>query len=140
MAISTQQPMRPSLKDVLSAIDNSKLLDVAFPLQSSNIGDNQVTRQKLETDIQIQLNELPQFDFGTSSSFNVAANSNALVDVTFGAPKAAAPLVFCILQSTINLTCQLEQVTDVKASVRVYNNTSADANGVIINWLSVSGR
>lgn len=124
-----------------------------FPVTTDNIADNAITSDKiadgaigiidLNTDIQNQLSFLasvPDFEFGTSSSFDVSANSYYDCTVTF-TTKTKAPIVLCGLQHTTgNMTYIVTDVTNQQFNARVFNLTTADITGVTLDWLTISGR
>ena len=119
-------------------------INAKFPVQTVNIGDAQVTVAKLEQKIQDQftfLQSVPAQEFGTSNAIAVKANSNTSINISFGSTKTKVPIVLCGLQNASdNLSCIVSDVTNQQFSVTVYNHSSTDASGVIIDWLAISGR
>lgn len=124
-----------------------------FPVTTDNIVDNAITSDKiadgtintidLSTDIQSQLlflTSVPNFEFGTSSSFDVSASSYYDCTVTF-TNKTKAPIVLCGLQHTTGkMTCIVTNVTNQQFNARVFNLTTVDITGVTLDWLTISRR
>ena len=140
------------------------IVNAKFPVMNANIGDLQVTNEKLATNavstdrvidksitaakleqaIQDQLTFLksvPAQEFGTSNAIDVQANSNMSINISFERTKTEAPIVLCGLQSTSGkLSCIVTGVTNQQFSVTVYNLSSTDVSGITIDWLAISGR
>ena len=143
--------------------DNINNLEAKFPVKTDDIGNLQVTESKLansavstdrvqngaitaaklDQDVQDKLTlieSFPTLTYGESDTTTVSANSNTLVDITFPSALTEAPNVYCTARSTVCIECNVEQVTNQQASIRLYNNTSTDADSVSIDWLAISGR
>lgn len=124
-----------------SAVTSAKIRNGSVMKQ--NIGVAQISASKLEQDLQDQLTFLstvPKLTYGESDAVTVSANGSALVDITFPSALTEAPNVYCMARSTVCIECNVEQVTNQQASIRLYNNTNSDASGVSIDWLAISGR
>lgn len=118
-------------------------INAKFPVTTDNIADGAVTTAKLEQDVQDKLTlveSFPTLTYGESEATTVSANSNVLVDITFPSPLTEAPNVYCMARSTVCIECNVEQVTNAQVSIRLYNNTTSDAESVSIDWLAISGR
>lgn len=112
-------------------------------VDNDKVTDKAITANKLSDDLQEQitfLKTVPQLSYGESEATAVSANSNVLVDVTFPNPLTEAPNVYCMARSTVCIECNVEQVTNSQVSIRLYNNTTTDAEQVSIDWLAISGR
>lgn len=136
MPINRQQPMRPALLDTMNAVD-------AFEAQT--VPNGSITNEKLSTELQQAmsfLSTVPEFEFGTSNSISVPANSQATVDITFSA-KTETPIVFTSLQYTPTsgqLMSYVSTVSNTQASIVLVNLTQTDADNVTVDWLTISGR
>lgn len=122
-------------------VNNAKLASNA--VSTDRILDKAVTSAKLEQDVQNKLTlveSFPTLTYGESDATTVSANSNVLVDITFPSPLTEAPNVYCMARSTVCIECNVEQVTNSQVSIRLYNNTTGDAESVSIDWLAISGR
>ena len=123
-------------------VTNSKLAENA--VDTNRIMDKSVTTAKLEDSIQQQLtflHTLPAMEYGTSSSVNVPANSNATVDIAFESVKTEAPVVLCSLKhASGKIACVVSGITNNQCSIIVYNLTSTDVTGVTVDYLAISGR
>lgn len=141
-AISNETNARTNADTGLQSSINE--INAKFPVQTVNIGDAQVTVAKLEQKIQDQftfLQSVPAQEFGTSNAITVQANSNTSINISFGSTKTKVPIVLCGLQNASdNLSCIVSDVTNQQFSVTVYNHSSTDASGVIIDWFAISGR
>lgn len=161
-AISDETTARTNADTILQSSINE--INAKFPVQTVNIGNAQVTSEKLATNavstdiiidksitaakleqaIQDQLTFLqsvPAQELGTSNAIDVQANSNTSIDINFGSTKTEAPIVLCGLQhASVNLNCIVTEVTNQQFSVTVYNLSSTDVSGVTIDWLAISGR
>ena len=138
-------------------------LEAKFPVQTDDIGNLQVTESKLAnsavTENKVQnvaitaakleqgvqdkltlIESLPTLTYGESDTTTVSANSNTLIDITFPSALTKAPNVYCMARSTVCIECNVEQVTNQQVSIRLYNNTSTNADSVSIDWLAISGR
>lgn len=151
---SAREAADTTLTNNLASVDDRlTTVEGYFPVATANIADNAVeadkiadgtiTETKLNEGIQNQLSFLaivPEFEFGTSSSFNVQASSYHDVNVTFKT-KTKAPIVLCGLQhATGNLDCIVTGVTNTQFSARVYNLSTTNVSGVTLDWLTISER
>lgn len=122
-------------------ITNAKL--ASDSVSTDRIIDKAVTTAKLEQDVQdklILVESFPTLTYGKSEATTVQANSNVLVDITFPSAFTEAPNVYCMVRSTVCVECNVEQVTNQQVSIRLYNNTTSNAESVSIDWLAISGR
>lgn len=120
------------------AVTTSKLANAQVTTQK--LADNAVTSAKLDATLRTLISSFPTLTYGESAATSVPANSSVLVDVTFPSALTEAPNVYCMARSTVCVECNVEQVTNQQASIRLYNNTASDADGVSIDWLAISGR
>lgn len=120
------------------AVTTSKIADAQVTTQK--VADNAVTSAKLDATLRTLINSFPTLTYGENSATSVPANSNVLVDVTFPNALTEAPNVYCMARSTVCVECNVEQVTNQQVSIRLYNNTTSDAESVSIDWLAISGR
>jgi hypothetical protein len=122
-------------------VSNSKL--ASNSVSTDRIIDKAVTSAKLEQDVQDKLGlveSFPTLTYGESDATTVPANSSVLVDITFPNQLKEAPNVYCMARSTVCIKCNVEQVTKSQVSIRLYNNTTSNAESVSIDWLAISGR
>lgn len=143
--INRKQPMRPAEIDLLNQVDTNTA-DIATQTErlTQEIADRTNGDNVLQQAIQDQLTFLqsvPAQEFGMSKSIDVQANSSSSVDINFGSAMTKAPIVLCGLQhASGNLSCIVNDVTNQKFSVTVYNHSSTNVSGVTIYWLAISGR
>ena len=122
-------------------VTNAKL--AADAVSTDKVQNGAITAAKLDQDVQDKLTlieSFPMLTYGESDTTTVSANSNTLVDITFPSALTEVPNVYCMARSTVCIECNVEQVTNQQVSIRLYNNTSTDADSVSIDWLAISGR
>ena len=131
-------------QEVVDRTNADAKINEKFPVGTGNIADNSVTNSKLEGSIQQQLaflQTVPAMEYGTSSSVDVPANSSATVDIAFRSVKTEVPVVLCSLKHTSGkIACVVSGVTNNQCSIIVYNLTSTDVAGLIVDYLAISGR
>lgn len=163
MAISKQQPMRPALLETIDAVNSitpggtisARVLEdgsvttaklATSAVTGAKVLDGEISEPKLSKGVQDMLTFLstvPEIDFGTSNDVSVPANSIASVDVTFAHPKTEAPVVFVGVQHPTNygeLTWHVRNSTNQQCTIIIANHGNADATGVTVDWLAISGR
>lgn len=147
MPIDTKQPMRPAEQAIIKAINDSKLLDVSFPLKSADIADGQVvtraiaagavTIDKLDTTVQTQMRRLSTLQCGMSDLFTVEANKDTTVPIAI-VDIGRVPYVICTPQhANGGLSCTVTTVTRTNITVQVHNGTSANATNATLSWFAI---
>ena len=116
-----------------------------FPIQTENIGDSQITKTKLSTDLQTLITfceTLPDFEFGYSNALTINANSFATFEITFSKTKSETPAVIVSAQgnTTNNISAHVQFATLTNATVIVYNNSDTQVSNVTIDYFILSGR
>lgn len=144
MTVKTDQPMREAeysrakgAEDTLTGLYGD--LAAKFPVQTSNIGDAQVTMAKLSSDIQELLKfceTLPAFEFGYSDAVTIPASSTTSVEITFDK-------VFTeVMCNTLNniLVAHVTYVDTTKATIKLYNGGVGSVDNVTVDYLALAGR
>lgn len=117
-----------------------------FPVQTSDIGDTQITLAKLSSDIQELLKfceTLPAFEFGYSDAVTIPASSTTSVEVTFDKVFTETPQVFTeVMCNTLNniLVAHVTYVDTTKATIKLYNGGVGAVDNVTVDYLALAGR
>ena len=123
---------------------NIDTLSNKFPVKESDIADTAVSYDKLNSELQAQIDfiiTIPTIEFGKSNTIDVSGSSSQEITINFASTKPEAPIVFCGLQhASGKLACTVTHVTNMQFSVSVYNLATTDITGVTVDWLAISGR
>ena len=143
-SVNAEYSRATSAESTLTALYGD--LAAKFPVQTSDIGDTQVTMAKLSSDIQELLKfceTLPAFEFGYSDTVTIPASSTVSVEVTFNKVFTETPQVFTeVMCNTLNniLVAHVTYVDTTKATIKLYNGGVGSVDNVTVDYLALAGR
>lgn len=144
MAISKEQPMRPTLIDVVDEFvnvqDNVESTNEVVEQLSQELGASIERIGVLEQDY----TAIPVFEYGSSPDNEVPLNSSIGIDIEFSEAKQNMPYVLISVEcdetensSISNCYGIIISATNTGFSVRVHNLDTVNAKTVTINWLAI---
>ena len=164
--INTAQPMREVEQDIAKYLNNNdfassisslvdkdailqgniNLVNDKFPVKTDNIGNAQITKDKLHESLQLLLDYLetvPDIEYGYKDVGTLAAGSTTTTSIAFDSTKTEAPMVFVTPVANgnnLDISAYTQYTTTTSAVIVIRNNGSVSVSNITLDYLALSGR